>query len=107
MHPQPQNPPEDSSATLEEREAAPNKPFACPHPGCKRFFTRRFNLRSHLLVHSAQRPYACEFCAVAFRRKHDLQRHIRSIHTHVRPYTCQKCGLGFARSDALKRHIET
>ncbi|KAI8849856.1 hypothetical protein BC829DRAFT_489158 [Chytridium lagenaria] len=51
--------------------------YDCPYPGCGKTFTRRFNLRSHALVHSEQRPFACSHCH-----------------------------LGFARSDALRRHLE-
>ncbi|KAI8837109.1 hypothetical protein BC829DRAFT_355023, partial [Chytridium lagenaria] len=71
---------------------------------CGKTFTRRFNLRSHALVHSEQRPFACSHCSVTFRRKHDLQRHTRSLHSGSRPWTCNFCHLGFARSDALRRH---
>ncbi|KAJ3411907.1 hypothetical protein HDV05_001488, partial [Chytridiales sp. JEL 0842] len=39
-------------------------------------------------------------------RKHDLQRHVRSIHSEQKPWICNCCGSKFARSDALRRHLE-
>ncbi|KAJ3217054.1 hypothetical protein HDU67_008612, partial [Dinochytrium kinnereticum] len=60
-----------------ERKGFGSRTYDCPFPGCGKSFTRRFNLRSHALVHSEQRPFACGHCH-----------------------------LGFARSDALRRHLE-
>ncbi|RKO97427.1 hypothetical protein CXG81DRAFT_2499, partial [Caulochytrium protostelioides] len=71
---------------------------------CGKTFTRRFNLQSHELVHSETRPFSCKQCTFSFRRKHDLDRHTRSLHTAVRSFICPKCQHPFARSDALRRH---
>ncbi|KAK9764252.1 hypothetical protein K7432_008403 [Basidiobolus ranarum] len=45
----------------------------------------------------------CHFCSRSFKRKHDLQRHIR-LHTGERPYKCNMCQRSFSRTDALRRH---
>ncbi|KAJ8659295.1 hypothetical protein O0I10_005009 [Lichtheimia ornata] len=50
------------------------------------------------------RPFACPMCSRAFKRKHDLQRHVR-VHTGAKPYACLCCKKAFARTDALKRHL--
>ncbi|KAI8906739.1 hypothetical protein EDD86DRAFT_172971, partial [Gorgonomyces haynaldii] len=54
------------------------KRFKCPH--CDKSFTRKYNMQSHLRVHTDDRPFECEHCQATFVRKHDLRRHIRSIH---------------------------
>jgi hypothetical protein len=52
----------------------------CPHPGCNKAFPRYYSLKSHLLCHSNERPHVCSACHAAFARKHDLQRHLRTLH---------------------------
>lgn len=73
----------------------------CPH--CTTEFTRHHNLKSHLLTHSHEKPFACEDCNQKFRRLHDLKRH-QKLHTGERPHVCDKCNRKFARGDALARH---
>ncbi|RKO98175.1 hypothetical protein CXG81DRAFT_4430, partial [Caulochytrium protostelioides] len=76
----------------------------CPYPGCGRGFPRFYNLKSHLLCHTGARPHVCPHCRAAFARKHDLQRHSRTLHSGRRPFTCMRCSQGFNRLDAYQRH---
>jgi uncharacterized Zn-finger protein len=47
----------------------------------------------------------CQVCDSAFARKHDLQRHLRSLHGLLQTYKCKKCDQYFSRFDTLKRHV--
>ena len=80
------------------------KRFPCPH--CDKTFTRKYNMQSHLLCHTDDRPFKCDQCTASFVRKHDLRRHCRSIHSQVKPFACPNCSMSFARSDGLRRHLE-
>lgn len=42
---------------------------------CPKRFTRAYNLRSHLRVHTDQRPFCCSICGKTFVRQHDCKRH--------------------------------
>lgn len=75
--------------------------FSCPH--CDHKFTRKHNLKSHLLIHTREKPFSCSICSSKFRRLHDLKRH-EKLHTGEKPYQCKNCGRKFARCDALVRH---
>lgn len=78
----------------------------CPHSGCGRLFTRLYNVKSHMVCHSGDRPHICNACSASFRRKHDLQRHFRTTHSTERPWTCKKCHRSFARRDHYRRHMQ-
>ncbi|RIB13760.1 hypothetical protein C2G38_1974440, partial [Gigaspora rosea] len=79
-----------------------------PCPVCKRGFSRKFNMQSHLKTHDTDRvkPYECtyESCNLRFTRKHDLKRHINGIHNSQKEFLCPQCNRNFSRKDAWKRH---
>lgn len=47
---------------------------------CNKEFASKFNLESHLQVHSRDQPFACHLCPSKFKRKHDYFRHLRRFH---------------------------
>ena len=57
----------------------------------------------HLLQHEKERKFKCEFCSKIFRRKSDVDRHIR-IHSGIKPHKCNICGKGFGTKYCLKTH---
>ncbi|KAI9262470.1 hypothetical protein EDC94DRAFT_608213 [Helicostylum pulchrum] len=73
---------------------------------CHAVFKRRYNLGTHIKVHSPARvkDFGCHLCTKAFDRKHDLTRHIATVHNGERAYNCTLCTSAFSRKDALVRH---
>ncbi|KAF9150531.1 hypothetical protein BG015_007660 [Linnemannia schmuckeri] len=77
--------------------AVSSRPARHPCPRCSKRFTRPFNLRSHMLAHDNERPYACDGkmatgakCKSRFSRRADLVRHVKAKHPN---YTKDKEGL--------------
>ncbi|KAJ3080866.1 hypothetical protein HDU99_007215 [Rhizoclosmatium hyalinum] len=94
------------AATAQTSLTGPNgtKVFHCPYPNCNKTFPRQYNLKSHMFCHSGLRPHTCNLCEAAFARKHDLQRHVRTLHATDRPFKCGNCSLSFMQVEQLKRH---
>ncbi|KAI9193131.1 uncharacterized protein BJ171DRAFT_303409 [Polychytrium aggregatum] len=105
-----QSPSDESISEGEELEDGKGKEdegeiYKCTFKGCKKVFTRPYNLKSHMKIHSGEKQFQCTFCPSKFTRGHDLKRHIR-LHTNERPFACPHCDERFSRSDAVRRHIQ-
>jgi KRAB domain-containing zinc finger protein len=42
---------------------------------CDKTFNYKSSLKKHQLVHSGQRPYACDVCKSTFSKKFDMKTH--------------------------------
>ena len=54
--------------------------YLCPFD-CGRTFTRSYAAKSHLICHTNERNFKCNECEYASGRKHDLNRHVKSLHS--------------------------
>ena len=59
-----------------------------------------------MLIHSKEKHHECEVCKKKFSRKSNLNTHIR-IHTGDRPFGCDVCGRRFTQSSSRNAHFKT
>lgn len=50
------------------------KPFECKH--CNKSFSQRGTLMKHILIHTGEKKFECHYCKKGFIQKVNLQRHI-------------------------------
>lgn len=51
--------------------------FECPHPDCRRVFSKRYNQQAHMRLHDGTRPFSCHLCGKSFRWKSSLKSHAK------------------------------
>ncbi|XP_071445672.1 zinc finger protein 791-like [Hetaerina americana] len=78
------------------------KPFPCSV--CSKSFTRKTNLKTHLAIHLKEKPYSCNVCPMEFTARAKLTHHMKT-HADLLPYTCTVCFKMFSRSRNLKAHM--
>lgn len=70
---------------------------------CRVQFTRRGDLKRHMVKHSDTRPYKCIVCERAFKRSSELASHMQ-IHNGV-TYVCEMCSFTTMNKVSLRTHI--
>ena len=73
---------------------------------CSKTFAHSGGLKKHMTVHTGEKLYKCDICLQLFAQRNHLMDHIR-IHTGEKPFECDTCGKTFARNSHLQRHKRT
>ena len=72
---------------------------------CQKLFTSNWHLKTHVLIHTGQKPFSCSECGWAFSQLGNLRAHERT-HSGEKPYPCRRCTRKFTRPNLLKQHLE-
>ncbi|XP_074544618.1 uncharacterized protein LOC141804195 [Halichoeres trimaculatus] len=87
---------------VSSREDGVGKTFECNC--CGKTLACLKNLKTHMRVHTGEKPFVCALCGKRFSDSSNLKRH-QSVHTGEKRYGCVHCGKRFAQSGSLKVHM--
>jgi len=81
-----------------------------PCDKCDKVFWKKYNLQSHLLMHSDLKPFVCEVegCTKRFKRDVTLRQHVSTRHQNKTVILyCALCTAQFKSASGLKLHMES
>ncbi|XP_034828687.1 zinc finger protein 121-like isoform X2 [Maniola hyperantus] len=78
--------------------AAGPRPHPCPR--CRKSFHSKKDMRRHAATHSDSKPFRCKLCPEErrFRRKDNLERHVRNAHPDCSPSAALECDMSALQS---------
>lgn len=92
------------STILKNKTQKEIKQFPCAT--CNSSFTRRDNLKKHVLSIHENMKDKCKFCGNKY-RKDKLKEHISAVHEGKKPHKCELCNASFGRIWDMKTHIQS
>lgn len=72
---------------------------------CAKGFESKRDFQVHMLVHTREKPYECDYCGKTYRTSSAVEKHIQIVHFDIKPYLCDICNKSFQSSTVLKIHL--
>jgi Zinc finger, C2H2 type len=82
-----------------------NKRFTCFT--CKKTYSRKQYLKTHIKTVHEGKKLCCEFCDKLFFHQGNIYRHIKTIHEGKKLFRCSICMKSFNQKSSRDRHVET
>ncbi|CAO3592359.1 unnamed protein product [Absidia cylindrospora] len=85
--------------------------FRCDWPDCSAAYTKKYQLRRHMCIHTNKKPHPCLHpgCDASFEYKSRLQYHQDTVHSDIQRYVCTEsdCGRKFTKWSELQTHVHS
>lgn len=75
-----QDHPAIASSDLSIFRSPDDKTYHCPFAQCSRLFTRVYDFKRHMMIHTGEKPFACPACSYRANQKSSIKQHYISKH---------------------------